>query len=414
MTELRAQAILAHQAALELAVTGTSMKNDALAAMARQLRSAAGNILEANAADTALARANGMNGAFIERLTLTADRIEEMARGMERVAALEDPIGHVDEGWVRPNGLRIVKRRVPLGVIGIIYEARPNVTSDAAALCLKAGNAVILRGGSDAINSNRAIENALLAGTREAGLPEGSISLVKDTSHAAAQEMMNLTGLIDVLIPRGGKKLIHAVVDNAHVPVIQTGDGVCHIYVDAAADIEQAVDIVINAKVSRPSVCNALETLLVHSDIAPRFLSVCLDALSERGVEIRGCERTQEISPDCLPATPEDWDAEYNDLILSVRIVDSLDAAINHINTHGTKHSEAIITSDYDAARRFQDKVDAAAVYLNASTRFTDGGEFGFGAEIGISTQKLHARGPMGLRELTTYKYVIDGSGQIR
>ena len=333
---------------------------------------------------------------------------------MESVAALDDPVGRVDEAWVRPNGLRIAKRRVPLGVIGIIYESRPNVTSDAVALCLKSGNAVLLRGGSDSINSNREIERALIAGARAAGLPEGCVSLVKDTSHETAAEMMGLTGLIDVLIPRGGKRLIRSVVENARVPVIQTGDGICHVYVDSAADLDMAVDIVINAKVSRPSVCNAMETLLVNSEIAPRFLPICLDALSERGVEIRGCERTQEICPDCKSATPEDWDTEYNDLILSVRIVDSLDAAINHINTHGTRHSEAIVTSDYETAKLFQDKVDAAAVYVNASTRFTDGGEFGFGAEIGISNQKLHARGPMGLCELTTYKYVIDGDGQVR
>ena len=414
MTELRAQAILARQAALELATTGTQCKNDALRAMAHELRENMDQIIAANEADIASARERGLGNAFIERLTLDGARVEAMACGMESVAALDDPVGRVDEAWVRPNGLRIAKRRVPLGVIGIIYESRPNVTSDAAALCLKSGNAVLLRGGSDSINSNREIERALIAGARAAGLPEGCVSLVKDTSHETAAEMMGLTGLIDVLIPRGGKRLIRSVVENARVPVIQTGDGICHVYVDSAADLDMAVDIVINAKVSRPSVCNAMETLLVNSEIAPRFLPICLDALSERGVEIRGCERTQEICPDCKSATPEDWDTEYNDLILSVRIVDSLDAAINHINTHGTRHSEAIVTSDYETAKLFQDKVDAAAVYVNASTRFTDGGEFGFGAEIGISTQKLHARGPMGLRELTTYKYVIDGDGQVR
>lgn len=414
MTELRAQAILARQAALELAIIGANQKNDALYAIARNLRGRMDEICEANKLDIKNAREKGLSEAFIERLTLNESRIEKMARGVEDVAALEDPVGRVDEAWVRPNGLRIAKRRVPLGVIGIIYESRPNVTSDAAALCLKSGNAVLLRGGSDAINSNLAIERALVEGVREAGLPEGCVTLVKDTSHETAEEMMGLTGLIDVLIPRGGKRLIHSVVDNARVPVIQTGDGVCHVYVDEAANIEMAVDIVINSKVSRPSVCNAMETMLVHSAIAPRFLPICMDALSERGVELRCCERTLEICPEYKLATPEDWDTEYNDLILSVRIVDSLDAAIHHINIHGTRHSEAIVTSNYETAKLFQDRVDAAAVYVNASTRFTDGGEFGFGAEIGISNQKLHARGPMGLRELTTYKYVIDGDGQIR
>ena len=414
MTELRAQAILARQAALELSTVSAGQKNDALFAMARELRAGIDGIVCANEQDVREAQGRGMSEAFVERLRLDGARVDAMARGIESVATLEDPVGRVDEGWVRPNGLRISKRRVPLGVIGIIYESRPNVTSDAAALCLKAGNAVLLRGGSDAIRSNCAIERALVAGARAAQMPEGCISLVKDTSHETAQEMMSLIGLVDVLIPRGGKRLIHSVVENARVPVIQTGDGICHVYVDEAADIDMALDIVINAKVSRPSVCNAMETLLVHGEIAPRFLPICLDALSERGVEIRGCERTQEICPDCKLATPEDWDTEYNDLILSVRIVDSLEAAINHINVHGTRHSEAIVTSNYETARRFQDRVDAAAVYVNASTRFTDGGEFGFGAEIGISNQKLHARGPMGLRELTTYKYVIDGNGQVR
>lgn len=414
MTELRAQAILAKQAALELAAVGAEQKTKALLEMAGELRARTDEICSANQIDLHNAHEKGLSEAFIERLTLNRNRIEKMAEGIENVAALEDPIGHVDEAWVRPNGLRIAKRRVPLGVIGIIYESRPNVTSDAAALCLKSGNAVLLRGGSDAINSNMAIERALIAGARAAKLPEGCVTLVKDTSHASAEEMMGLNGLIDVLIPRGGKRLIHSVVNNARVPVIQTGDGVCHVYVDEAADIEMAVDIVINAKVSRPSVCNAMETLLVNSAIAPRFLPICMDALSERGVELRCCERTLEICPGYKPAAPEDWDTEYNDLILSVRIVDSLDAAIHHINIHGTRHSETIVTSNYETAKHFQDLVDAAAVYVNASTRFTDGGEFGFGAEIGISNQKLHARGPMGLKELTTYKYVIDGDGQTR
>lgn len=414
MTELRAQAILARQAALELATIGAEQKSVALKTMAARLRGSLDAIIEANEQDVADAKSRGMSEVMIDRLMLDGVRVDAMARGMESIAELEDPIGRVDEAWVRPNGLRISRRRVSLGVIGIIYEARPNVTSDAAALCIKSGNAVLLRGGSDAIRTNRAIEKALVAGARAAGLPEGCVSLVKDTSHETAQEMMTMHGLIDVLIPRGGKRLIHSVVENARVPVIQTGDGVCHVYVDEAADIDMAVDIVVNAKVSRPSVCNAMETLLVHSEIAPRFLPICLDALCERGVKIRGCERTLEICPGYDLATPEDWDTEYNDLILSVRIVDSLDAAVNHINIHGTRHSEAIVTSDYATARRFQDRVDAAAVYVNASTRFTDGGEFGFGAEIGISNQKLHARGPMGLKELTTYKYVIDGDGQVR
>ena len=414
MTELIKLARSAREAAFALGVAGTAAKNAALNAIADALLASEADILAANAEDVARATEAGISAAFIERLTLNHSRLEGMAQGVRQVAALDDPIGKVDSGWTRPNGLRITKRRVPLGVIGIIFESRPNVTSDAASLCLKAGNAVILRGGSDALRSNIAIVRAMRGALESAGLPADAVCLVEDTSHETAQELMKLNGLVDVLIPRGGKRLIKSVVENSRVPVIQTGDGVCHTYVAADADLDMALEIVINAKVSRPSVCNAMETLLIDSSIAAGFAPRCAQKLQELGVELRGCERTRALCPGCAPASDEDWDTEYNDMILSVRIVDGLDAAIDHINTHGTRHSEAIITRSLSAAKRFQDMVDAACVYVNASTRFTDGGEFGFGAEIGISNQKLHARGPMGLDELTTYKYLIDGDGQIR
>lgn len=414
MSELARQAKCAREAWRTLAAADTAIKNDALRRMADCLTGAAGQILAANAADVEAAREKGVSAAFIERLTLNERRIEAMAEGIRAVAGLEDPIGAELDRRVRPNGLLIVKRRVPLGVIGIIYESRPNVTADAAALCLKSGNAAILRGGSDALRSNAAIMEALREGVRQAGLPEDCVSLVADPARETAAELMRLRESIDVLIPRGGKGLIQSVVRNATVPVIQTGDGVCHVYVDGDCDRALAQKVAVSAKISRPSVCNSAETLLVDARIAEDFLPDCVRELTERGVEVRGCERTRAICSQVVPATDEDWDAEYNDMIYSVKVVDGAARAVEHINEHGTRHSEAIMTENAETAAYFLSRVDAAAVYVNASTRFTDGGEFGFGAEIGISTQKLHARGPMGLNELTTYKYEITGNGQIR
>ncbi len=406
----------AKAASRALAVAGTSRKNAALAAAADAIAAAAPAILEANRQDVEAARAAGIRGPLIDRLTLTQARIDGMCAGIRGVIALDDPVGEIVEGALRPNGLRIQKTRVPLGVAGIIYEARPNVTSDAAALCVKAGNAVILRGGKEAVRSNTAVAAAFRQGLEAGGLPADSVQLLEDTSRETAQALMRLNGYVDVLIPRGGAGLIQSVVQNATVPVIQTGVGNCHIYVDEAADIDMAAAITVNAKTSRPSVCNAAETLLVHEAIAPRALPVIARALAEKQVKLRGCPRTAALLPD-LPveaATEEDWATEYLDYIMAVRVVPSLEEAIAHINTYGTGHSECIVTDSHRAAERFTAAVDAAAVYVNASTRFTDGGEFGMGAEIGISTQKLHARGPMGLRELTSYKYVVYGDGQVR
>jgi glutamate-5-semialdehyde dehydrogenase len=355
-----------------------------------------------------------LSEALIDRLLLSEKRIAGMSAGLRDVAALADPVGEVIEGWKRPNGLEILKVRVPLGVVGMIYESRPNVTVDAAGLCIKAGNAVILRGGSEALQSNVALVRVIAEAAYAAGVPAGAIQLIETIERAAAQQLMRLNQYVDVLIPRGGEGLIRAVVDNATVPVIETGVGNCHVYVDESADLDMAERIVINAKCQRPGVCNACETLLVHEAVAEVFLSRVGPLLAEQGVEIRGCPVTRGILPDAAEATEDDWRAEYLDLILAVRVIAGFDEALTHIARYGTRHSEAIVTRDYDKARRFCDLVDAAAVYVNASTRFTDGGEFGLGAEIGISTQKLHARGPMGLRELTTYKYVIHGTGQIR
>ncbi len=414
MSELTSQARRAREAWRILATAGTEKKNEALRKMADCLAKDQEKILAANRLDIEAAQEKGTSAAFIERLTLNEKRIAAMAEGLRAVAQLNDPIGAELDQWTRPNGLKIVKRRVPLGVIGIIYESRPNVTADAAALCLKSGNAVILRGGSDAFRSNAAIMESLRAGVKEAGLPEDCVSLVMDTSRETANELMRLNEYVDVLIPRGGKGLIQSVVKNATVPVIQTGDGVCHVYVDGECDRALAQTVAVSAKISRPSVCNSAETLLVDEKIAESFLPGCVKELMEKGVEVRGCEKTRAACPEVLEATDEDWDTEYNDMIYSVKVVAGVKEAVAHINAHGTRHSEAIMTENADNARYFQDMVDAAAVYVNASTRFTDGGEFGFGAEIGISTQKLHARGPMGLNELTTYKYEITGSGQIR
>lgn len=373
-------------------------------------------ILKANGMDVEAAAAAGTPQAMLDRLSLSETRIKGMADGVREVMALTDPVGETVEGFRRPNGLRIQKVRVPMGVIGIIYEARPNVTSDAAALCLKAGNAVILRGGREAIRSNTAVAEAIREGLIQSGLPADAVQLVTDTSRETATAMMRMNGMIDVLIPRGGAGLIRSVVENATVPVIETGTGNCHVYVDKDADIAMAAAIAVNAKTSRPSVCNAAETLLVHQDIAPQALPVIAAGLREKNVTLRCCGRSAAIlaGTPCEKAEEQDWGTEYLDYIMAVRVVDSLEEAVAHIAAYGTGHSECIVTDSYAAAEQFTAQVDAAAVYVNASTRFTDGGEFGMGAEIGISTQKLHARGPMGLRELTTVKYIIRGDGQIR
>lgn len=396
-----------------LASLSTEVKNDALMKMVSALKENEKEIIKANQQDVENARKKGISEALIDRLVLNEKRILGMQKGLMDLCELQDPVGQ-GEIITRPNGLKIMKQRVPIGVIGIIYEARPNVTSDAAGLCLKSGNSVILRGGSIAINSNKAIVTALSSGIKAAGIPCGAIQLVEDTSHESVNELMKMREYIDVLIPRGGPGLIKSVIENSTIPVIQTGAGNCHIYVDNSADLQMAQDIIVNAKTSRPSVCNAAEKLLVHKDIASEFLPTALKALSEKGVEIHGCSKTCELFSKAIPATKEDWGTEYLDLILCVKVVSDIDEAIEHINTYNTSHSEAIVTKDYNCANKFLNAVDAACVYVNASTRFTDGGEFGFGAEIGISTQKLHARGPMGLKELTTDKYLILGQGQIR
>lgn len=408
------KARLAQKAARQLAAASTDVKNAALLAMAEALQQRSDEILRANAQDMEAGRQKGLSQALLDRLLLTEKRIADMAEGLRQVAVLPDPVGEVVKMWTRPNGLQIGQMRVPLGVVGIIYEARPNVTVDAAALCLKTGNAVLLRGGSEAIHSNTAITRIISRAAREVGLPEGAIQLIEMTDREAVNVMLRLNGYLDVLIPRGGAGLIRTVVENASVPVIETGVGNCHVYVDAEADLAMAEEIVINAKTQRPAVCNAMETLLVHREVAADFLPGLAERLTELGVELRGCPETQRLVPGVQAATEEDWETEYLDLILSVRVVASLDDALDHIYRYGTKHSEAIVTSNYFTARRFLQEVDAAAVYVNASTRFTDGFQFGFGAEIGISTQKLHARGPMGLTELTTIKYIVYGEGQIR
>lgn len=412
--ELRQMGARAKEASLKLAGVSTRVKDDALQAMARSLEERFGMILDANQEDMDAARKNGLSGALLDRLLLTPDRVSEMAQGLRVLVALSDPVGEVLRMWTRPNGLQIGKMRVPLGVIGIIYEARPNVTVDAAGLCLKAGNAVILRGGSEAFNSNQAITQVISSAATSAGLPPGTIQLVNTTDREAVNIMLKMNEFIDVLIPRGGAGLIRMMVQNATVPVLETGVGNCHTYVEEDADLAMAEKIVVNAKTQRPGVCNAMETLLVHARVAPVFLPAAAAALRAKGVELRGCPRTQEILPDVVPAVEEDWKTEYLDLVLAVKVVDGLEEAIRHINTYGTKHSEAIITNSYTKARTFLQQVDAAAVFVNASTRFTDGYQFGFGAEIGISTQKMHARGPMGLEEMTSIKYIIYGDGQIR
>lgn len=413
-TYMEMLAKLAKDASREAAKLRTDEKNKGLAAVADELIAQQEQILAENQKDIAAAKEKGVKESLIDRLALSPERVRDMADGLRQIATLDDPIGEVLYMKTRPNGLRIGKRRVPLGVVGIIYESRPNVTADAFGLCFKTGNAVILRGGSDAIHSNQAIVHAIKEGLRKSRLCQDMILLVEDTSREVVNEMMKLHGWIDVLIPRGGAGLIASVVENSTVPVIETGTGNCHIYVDSEADLNMAAEIIENAKTQRMGVCNACESLVIHEAVAGEVLPKIVNKLKAHDVEIRGDERACAISDALVPASDEDWGREYLDAIVSVRIVDSIDEAISHINTYNTGHSEAIITENYTHAMRFHDEIDAAAVYVNASTRFTDGFEFGFGAEIGISTQKLHARGPMGLEALTTTKYICFGSGQIR
>ena len=414
MTILEEMGKKAKEAARTLAVMGEE-KNDALKLIAKALIDNTDAILAANKIDVDNGRANGLTESIIDRLSLSKARIEGMAQGVLDVAALPDPIGAVLSGSKRPNGLNITKVRVPIGVIGIIFEARPNVTSDAASLCLKSGNTVILRGGKEAINSNKCIADIMRSALEKSALDKNCIQLIEDTTRQSSVELMGLVDYLDLLIPRGGAGLIKAVVENAKVPVIETGVGNCHVFVDESADIDMAANIIYNAKTSRPSVCNAIETILVHKNIAEKALPVIKARLDEKNVELRGCERTREILGDSvIPAIEADWATEYLDYILAVKVVDDIDEAIAHITKYSSGHSECIVTENYKNANRFKNEVDAAAVYVNASTRFTDGGMFGLGAEIGISTQKIHARGPMGLNELTSMKFIIEGDGQIR
>ena len=413
MTKLETMGAAAKAAAVELAQAG-ALKNSALQNCARLLKERESEILTANDKDLSAAAENGISETMADRLRLTSERISDMAKGILDVAAEPDPVGKILSGETRPNGLKLEKITVPLGVIGIIYESRPNVTGDAAALCLKAGNTVILRGGKEAIHSNIAIADILRDALAEVGMPRDCIQLIEDTSRESASELMGLTDYLDVLIPRGGGGLISSVKKNAKVPVIETGVGNCHIYVDEFADIGMAAEIIYNAKTSRPSVCNTIETILVHESIAESCLPLIKSRLDEKNVELRACPRAIKLLPGAVPAVPEDWDTEFLDYILAVKIVDSIDEAMAHIERHSSHHSEAIITKDYQNAEKFIAGVDSAAVYINSSTRFTDGGEFGLGAEIGISTQKLHARGPMGLAQLTSYKFVVRGDGQVR
>lgn len=404
----------AGEASRELALLSSAQKETILLAMADALVAQQQSILAANAQDLAAAEQEGKGKAFLDRLALSTERIAQMAEGMRQVARLQDPVGEIVSGSTARSGIRILKKRVPFGVVGMIYEARPNVTADAIAICLKTGNAAVLKGGKEALYSNQAIAQAAIEAGLRAGMPAGAVALITNTDREATAYLMTLRGYIDVLIPRGGAGLIQAVVQNSRIPVIETGVGNCHVYVDASADLQMAADIVINAKVSRPSVCNAIENLLIHREVAAEFLPLIARRLREAGVEMRGCPACCAADASILPATEEDYRTEFLDYIIAMKVVDSLQEAVKHINAYGSGHSEAIITSSYEAAEYFQQRVDAAAVYVNASTRFTDGGEFGFGAEIGISTQKLHARGPMGLTEMTTYKYLISGDGQIR
>ena len=409
-----AKARAAREAALALAVCSTKTKNDALAQMARALEEKTPALIEANRADLERARAGGHTRAFLDRLTLTDPRIEDMARQLREIAALPDPVGDVVDAWRRPSGIEIARVRVPLGVIGFIYESRPNVTADAAGLCLKSGNAVLLRGGKEAIESNSMIAALLSKAVEKVGGPADAIQFVDTPDRAAVAVMLELEGLLDLVIPRGGEEFVRWVAEHSRVPILKHDKGLVHVYVDAAADAEMAASIVVNAKAQRPSVCNALETLLVHQAAAPRLLPSIAARLADAGVELRGCPRTRALVPTAKPATEADWDTEYLDYVLAVKIVDDLDAAIAHIRAHGTGLAEAIVTNDLAASRRFTRAVDAAAVLVNASTRLVDGNQFGLGAEMGISTSRVHARGPVGVRELTTTKFVVHGDGQVR
>lgn len=414
MTELQEKCTLAKGASYKMASIGTEVKNTALEAIAAALCERSGEIIAANKEDIENVLDNGIRPAMVDRLRLSEKRIEDIAEGVRQVKALNDPIGEVIRMWTRPNGLEIGQKRVPMGVIGIIYEARPNVTVDAAALCLKTSNACVLRGGSEAIRSNIAIMKIMQEAAYGAGIPEGALNIITDTSRETASQLMKMNGYIDMLIPRGGKGLIKSVVENATVPVVETAAGNCHVYVDGDADLDMAVKIVMNAKVQRPSVCNAAETLLVDKRIAESFIPRIFDELKKKDVEIRADKLSKSFYPDVNDASEDDYYTEYNDYIIAVKTVDGVDEAIEHINKYNTKHSEAIVTDSYENSQKFLREVDAAAVYVNASTRFTDGFEFGFGAEIGISTQKMHARGPMGLEALTSVKYIVYGNGQIR
>ena len=412
--DIRAMAQAARAASQVLARATGETKNAALRAMAAGLLNSRERILAANAEDVAVARAEAHPSAFVDRLTLTPPRLEAMARGLRQIADLPDPVGEITGMWRRPNGLQVGRMRVPLGVIGIVYESRPNVTADAAGLCLKSSNAAILRGGREALRTNAAIGGILAAAVGSVGLPEASLAVVPTPDRAVVKEMLLLSGLIDLIIPRGGEELIRTVREGSRIPVIAHDKGLCHTYVDAGADLNMAAEIAYNAKVERPGVCNAMETLLIHAEVAEAFLPGVVARLRQAGVEVRGCPRTRALVPGVQPATEADWDTEYLDLVLSIRVVDSFEEAVAHIARHGSGLAEAIVTADHGRAMRFLREVDAGAVFVNASTRFTDGYEFGMGAEMGISTQKLHARGPMGLAELTCQKFIVLGAGQIR
>ena len=414
LTHVTGKARAAKEAARALALASTRSKNDALQQMARGLEEKIGLVLDANRSDLARARSAGLASAFMDRLTLSESRIEEMAAGLRQVAALPDPVGETAEAWRRPNGMEISRVRVPLGVVGFIYESRPNVTADAAGLCLKSGNAVLLRGGSEAMESNTAIAQVLAKAVEKSGLPADSVQVVDTADRAAVMAMLTLDRFIDLIIPRGGEEFVRLVTERSTVPVLKHDKGLCHVYVDASADLDMAVAITVNAKAQRVSVCNTMETLLVDAAAAARFLPKAAARLREAGVEVRGDERTRALVPDATPATEVDWDTEYLDYIVSVRVVDGLDDAIDHIRRHGSGLAEAIVTSNLRHARRFTREVDAAAVLVNASTRFVDGSQFGMGAEMGISTSRLHARGPVGVRELTTTKFIVMGDGQVR
>ncbi len=404
----------AKAASRKLANISTEIKNNALFKMAAGIEHEAARLISENRKDLMEAEKKGLSKAMIDRLTLTHDRIKAMADGLREVAALPDPVGEVLRMWRRPNGMEVGRMRVPIGLIGIIYESRPNVTADSAALCLKSGNGVLLRGGSEAVHSNNAIVEVLSRAGADAGIPEGAVSFIENPDRACVMEMLKLNRFIDLIIPRGGEGLIRMVSENSTIPVIKHDKGVCHVYVDDKADLAMAEEICFNAKVQRPGTCNAMETMLVHQDVAGAFLPAIISRMKNAGVEIKGCTRTLELVPGITAATDKDWDTEYNDLILNVKTVASMEDAMEHIATHGSQHSEAIVTNDYRNALRFQREVDAAAVFVNASTRLNDGFEFGLGAEIGISTTRIHARGPMGLEELTSTKFIVFGNGQIR